>query len=144
MNTRCMIPARLAALVVMIAALFLASATAQAQLVDCSVCDSFTVAGNRFLACSVTICYSTPSSPIDICQTVGAGQSIKIPCTANQVWVSTCSGSYSIVPASSTARCSPPLKFAAGCCGQICNVPNVDICTKLEIQPLPCSSTSCP
>ena len=141
MNTRSTILARTAALLVMLAALFLAPA-AQAQLVDCTTCDHFTIGASSNLNCSVTICYTTGA--IDICQTVAPGQSIKIPCTASRVWTFTCSGIHTIYPSSSTALCGPALKFEDGCCARICTVPSTDNCTRLEIQPLPCLTPGCP
>jgi hypothetical protein len=145
MNIRCMLPARVAALLVIIAALFLAPAAGQAQAVDCSRCDHFTIGVSPNLNCSVEICYSLSPEGVVICRTVGPGRSITIPCPVYEAWVNTCSGPYYIVPGPSDALCSPSLKFAAGCCGRICNVPNPDdVCTRLEIQPLPCSSISCP
>lgn len=143
MNIRCILhPARAAALLVMSAMLFLATTRGQAQVVDCTICDHFTIAVNANLSCPVTICYLLSPVAQPICTSVNPGDELRIPCPAYQVWVNTCSGPHSIIPASSTATCSSLLKFAVGCCGRICSVPGR--CPRLEIVPEPCSSLSCP
>lgn len=143
MNLRCILhPARAGALLLMFGLLFLASARSQAQVVDCTVCDHFTIGVSSSLSCPVTICYLLSPVAQPVCTTVTAGGEIRIPCPVYQVWVNTCSGPYSIIPASSTATCSPLLKFAVGCCAKICSVPGR--CPRLEITPEPCSSLGCP
>jgi hypothetical protein len=145
MITRCTLAARIAAFLVMTVALFAATTTAQAQAIDCSQCGRFTFAVSRAMNCSVTICYA--DSPVGgiVCKTLNPGESTSIDCSVYQVWVNTCSGPYYLlVPSPHGALCSPELKFAVGCCGQICNVPSADLCPRLEVQPRQCASLSCP
>lgn len=141
MNTRSMLFARVAALLVIFSAMFFAPSATQAQAIDCSVCDHFTFAVNSGLSCPVTICGSIGAT--EICRTVAPGQSVSIPCSVDRVWVVTCSGPYTILPSSSSS-CTPALKFDAGCCGQICTTPSKDFCSRIEVQPLPCLTPTCP
>jgi hypothetical protein len=60
------------------------------------------------------------------------------------VWVNTCNGQYTIIPANVVANCSPSLHFTPDCCGRICDVPSIDTCPHIEVQPTPCSSPTCP
>jgi len=144
MNTRCTAAARVAAFLLMAAALFMASTATQAQVIDCSQCDHFTFAVNARMECAVEICYTpSPLGPI-VCKKVNPGESVRIPCSVYQAWVNTCSGRYYLIPSTHIALCSPELKFAVGCCGKICNVPSPDVCTRIEVQPEPCASLSCP
>ena len=144
MNTRCIIAARVAAFIVMVAALFLAPASGHAQAIDCRNCKQFTIVNHKEMNCAVTVCYRLAPIGIDICKTLSPGDETTIPCDAIQAWVSTCSGPYYLIPADHISLCSRELRFAVGCCGKICNAPSPTICTRLEIQPLPCASLSCP
>ncbi|MBS1912232.1 MAG: hypothetical protein JST22_09630 [Bacteroidetes bacterium] len=143
MNTRCTLPARLAALVLLLAALVLVPAAGHAQTINCNTCDHFTFAVSPNLNCAVTICYSHSQLGPVICETVKPGTSIVITCPIYQAWVNTCSGRYFLVPGAA-ANCTPDLKFAADCCGHICNVPSADLCSRLEAQPVPCATPGCP
>ncbi|MEP7217285.1 MAG: hypothetical protein ABI876_00130 [Bacteroidota bacterium] len=144
MTTRCTFIARVLGLLALLAVLFLAPATGSAQSVDCvNGCDHFTVRVGH-LACDVTLCYQLSPSGPTICTTLTPGSTTSIPCTGYQAWVNTCSGPYYLIPSTIAARCSRILKFAAGCCGQICNGPSTDRCTALDITSAPCSSDSCP
>lgn len=144
MTIRCTLQASVRSLLLAMALLLVASAAGKAQAVDCNHCDHFTFAVRADLNCSVTICYVP--SPIDdsLCITVAPGGSVRIPCDVSRVWVKTCSGNYSIIPANAVALCSGPLKFASDCCGKICIVPSLDTCPRLEVQPLPCAGLGCP
>ncbi|HVZ40115.1 MAG TPA: hypothetical protein VHI13_12630 [Candidatus Kapabacteria bacterium] len=144
MITRCSLPVRAAAFIIALAALFLAPTTGSAQAIDCGRCDHFTFAVSGSLNCSVTICYVPAPIGDPLCQSVAPGGSVSIPCSVSRVWVNTCSGQYSLIPANAVGTCSPVLKFAAGCCGRICNVPSQDACSRIEAQPAPCDTPGCP
>ncbi|HVZ40116.1 MAG TPA: hypothetical protein VHI13_12635 [Candidatus Kapabacteria bacterium] len=144
MITRCSLPVRAAAFIIALAALFLAPTAGSAQVIDCSRCDHFTFAVSPNLNCSVTICYVPAPIGDPLCQSVAPGHSVSIPCSVSRLWVNTCSGQYSLIPANVAATCSPSLKFADGCCGHICNGPSIDLCTRLEVLPLPCATPGCP
>lgn len=144
MNTRCTLTARVAAILLAAVALFAVTTTTKAQVIDCSNCNHFTFAVNAGMSCPVTICYNySPLGPV-VCRTVAPGGSAIIDCSVYEAWVNTCSGNYYLIPSPHVALCSPSLKFAVGCCGRICNVPSPDVCTKIEVQPEPCASLSCP
>lgn len=144
MNNRCTFPAPIAAFIIMMAALFFAPATSHAQAIDCGPCDIFTVSVSAKLGCPVTICYSF-SGGIELCKTIQPGRRETFPCNVYRAWVVTCHGQYVLIPAAADVRCSPPLTLSAGCCGKICVVPSPnDMCTALEVQPVPCSSDNCP
>ncbi|MDB5036266.1 MAG: hypothetical protein JWQ98_3507 [Chlorobi bacterium] len=144
MTTRCTFSVRALALLALLAVLFLMPAAGRAQSVDCvNGCDHFTVKVGR-LACDLTLCYQLSPSGPTFCLNLAAGSTTRVPCTNYQAWINTCSGPYYLIPSTSAALCSPILKFAAGCCGQICNAPSTDHCTVLDITPAPCSSDACP
>jgi hypothetical protein len=144
MNTRCTLAARITALAVIIAALFLIPAAGRAQLIDCNQCDHITFAVRADMGCDITVCFAhSPGGPA-LCTNVAPGNEITINCPISELWVNTCSGPYYLVPSPVAARCTPLLKFAAQCCGTVCVVPSVDLCTRLEVRPAPCLSRTCP
>ncbi|HVZ40114.1 MAG TPA: hypothetical protein VHI13_12625 [Candidatus Kapabacteria bacterium] len=144
MNFRWTYRASTTAFIITVAALFLVPTAGRSQIIDCTHCDHFTFAVRADLNCSVTICYVPAPDGTTICKTVTPGSSIAIPCTSSLAWVNTCSGRYSLIPAAGVTPCSPVLKFAAGCCGRICNVPSQDACSRIEVQPAPCDTPDCP
>ncbi|MDB5036265.1 MAG: hypothetical protein JWQ98_3506 [Chlorobi bacterium] len=143
MNTRCTLAVRAFAFLALLTALFLAPSIGSAQAVDCGRCDHFTIRVGH-LNCDLQICYQLTPDTRAICLIVPPGGTVTIPCPAYQAWVNTCSGPHYLVPSSTAARCSPILKFAAGCCGQICVGPSVDRCTALDVTPAPCETAGCP
>lgn len=145
MNTRCMLSVPITAFIIMMAALFTAPATSHAQPIDCGPCDIFAVGVSPKLTCPITICYTFSPEGVVLCKTIQPGRRTTFPCNVYQAWVVTCHGPYYLIPAAADVLCSPSLTFSAGCCGQICLVPNPnDACTALEVRPLPCSSDNCP
>jgi hypothetical protein len=128
----------------MLAALFFAPAASHAQAINCQQCPEFTLAVSPNLACAVTVCYVVTPFTLPVCKTLNQGDEITLKCSYDKVWVNTCSGPYYLIPSLSGAICSRELKFAVGCCGNICNVPSPTMCTRLEVQPAPCASLSCP
>lgn len=128
----------------MAAAFLLAPAAGQAQAINCSQCRTFTLAVHPDMACAITVCYVTSPFTLPVCKTLDPGKEADFPCNVHEAWVQTCSGPFLLIPANNVALCSPELKFAIGCCGRICNVPSPTVCTRLEVQPRPCASLSCP